>query len=102
VVTPGETRHIVYSEVKQGGRRQRGLGRLLGIEGGRHWQMVRTEEYKYVWFSDGSEILYDLKRDPKETQNFAQNPSYSKILKDMRSLHKEWLEKTPSFPGANH
>ncbi len=97
VITPGKTRDTVYSEVKQGGKRRKGLGRLPGIEGGRHWQMVRTEEYKYVWFSDGSEILYDLKSDPKETQNLVQNPSYARVLKDMRSLHKEWMEKTPSF-----
>lgn len=77
-------REIIFSEVKQ-----------KGSFGGRHWQMVKTEDYKYVWFSDGEEILYNLKEDPNELKNLIGAIHELSLLDKMRKLRENWLEATP-------
>ena len=54
---------------------------------------VVTERYTYTLFESGEEMLFDLKKDPQENQNVANNPEYSKALKGMRSKLKEQMVK---------
>lgn len=48
---------------------------------------VRTSEWKYFrYVNDKSwEELYNLKNDPKETENLAANPEYAEVLKKLRT-----------------
>lgn len=38
-----------------------------------YWiKALRTLKYKYIWYSNGKDELYDLEEDPKETRNIAE------------------------------
>jgi N-acetylglucosamine-6-sulfatase len=47
---------------------------------------VRTWRFKYVLYSDGSEELYDLAKDPYELQNRARWAVFGRIKADMNAL----------------
>jgi len=50
---------------------------------------IRDLKYKYIWYSNGMEELYDLENDPRETKNIAnEKPD---IVKKMRSKLEEIL-----------
>ncbi len=51
-------------------------------------RMVVTDRYKYCIYSKGTrrESLSDLKKDPGETINFAEDPAYRKVLESHREL----------------
>ena len=50
---------------------------------------VRTERYLYVSYSNGEHELYDLKLDPYELQNVADDPSYATVRAQLdRRLRK--------------
>lgn len=40
---------------------------------------IRDERYRYIYFVDGSEELYDHQDDPNEWHNRADNPAYAEI-----------------------
>lgn len=44
------------------------------------WRGVRSPRYTYVRYDDGTEELYDLRRDPAQLRNMASRPSYSAVL----------------------
>ena len=48
---------------------------------------VRSQDWRYIRYSDGKEELYDRKKDPNEWYNLASDPAYAKIIND----HKKWL-----------
>jgi len=54
---------------------------------------VVTNRYTYTLFETGEEMLFDLKKDPQENQNVANNPEYSEALKSMREKLKEQMAK---------
>ncbi len=45
---------------------------------------IRTKQYKYYCNSSGSELLFDLEKDPKETLNMVNEEAYTHILSEMR------------------
>ena len=45
---------------------------------------VRSEDYKYYLHENGSELLFDLKNDPMELHNAANDPGYREALNEMR------------------
>lgn len=54
---------------------------------------VRTERYKYLRYLDSDplfEELYDLKADPHERNNLADDPAHAGLLKRMRSKWRKW------------
>lgn len=59
-------------------------------------RMVRSDNYKYWIYSEGKnrESLFDMRFDPGEMVNQAQNPVYKEILKQHRAYLKEHSEKT--------
>ncbi len=75
-------RSVAYSEVdaeKQGG----------------HWQMARTDRFKYVRFVEGGkELLYDLRSDPHELTDLSADPASRPSLERMRSIHQAWVKAT--------
>jgi iduronate 2-sulfatase len=46
---------------------------------------LREKDWVYMRYTDGTEELYDMGKDPKQFTNQAANPEYSNILKQMRS-----------------
>jgi choline-sulfatase len=59
---------------------------------------VRSERWRYIRYADGSEELYDHRRDPNEWYNLARDPRYSKVIAE----HRRWLPKVnaPPVPGS--
>jgi arylsulfatase A-like enzyme len=61
-----------------------------GFEG----RMIRTETWKYFFYTDGEEYLYDMLHDPGEEHNLAKNPDYREFaatLKKKASLG--WVQE---------
>lgn len=57
---------------------------------------VRSEEWRYIRYRDGSEELYNLKNDPGEHTNFADDPAYTGIIKEL----KKWLPEKDALPAG--
>jgi len=58
------------------------------------WEGVRDERYVYARYFEQEppyEFLHDLKIDPDQLKNFAANPDYSQILKNMRARCDEYI-----------
>ncbi len=47
---------------------------------------VRTEDWRFIQYADGSEELYDMRKDPNEWTNLASDPAYREILEEHRRL----------------
>lgn len=45
---------------------------------------VRTEQWRYIRYSDGSEELYDEENDPNEWSNLASKPEFADIKQQLR------------------
>lgn len=56
---------------------------------GRGNHAVRSERWRYIRYSDGSEELYDHEQDPQEWDNLAKDPQYAKVIAE----HQSWLPK---------
>jgi len=54
---------------------------------GRNRHAVRTGQYRYIRYDDGSEELYDEAADPYEWQNLAGDVKYAKTIDEL----KKWL-----------
>ena len=50
------------------------------------WKNLRTAEHRYLIHDDGSEVLWDLERDPGEYHDVAGDPAYAEILAEHRRL----------------
>ena len=61
---------------------------------------VRSEHWRYIRYADGSEELYDMRRDPNEWRNLAGSPGYQTVL----NKHREYLPATSArpAPGSRH
>ncbi len=59
---------------------------------------VRTEQWRYIRYADGSEELYNERKDPNEWTNVVADPENKKVV---RSLAK-WMPKVnlPPAPGS--
>jgi len=45
---------------------------------------IRSDRYRYITYSDGTEELYDHEKDKWEWDNLAGDPEYAQIIKEMR------------------
>lgn len=57
---------------------------------------IRSTQYRYITYADGSEELYDLAADPRELKNLAGDASFASII----AQHREWLPKIDRDPAA--
>ena len=66
---------------------------------GRNNHSLRSERWRYIRYSDGTEELYDHDRDELEWNNLANDPKYADIKKRLA----KWLPETnvPDVPRAN-
>ncbi|MGV3757077.1 MAG: sulfatase [Verrucomicrobiota bacterium] len=56
---------------------------------------IRSEQYRYIHYADGSEELYDMKADPNEWKNLAGDKKYAQVIAE----HKKWLPKIDLPPA---
>jgi arylsulfatase A-like enzyme len=56
---------------------------------------VRSERWRYIRYADGSEELYDMRTDPNEWHNLADDPQYAEIVR----RHRRWLPPTSAKPA---
>ena len=59
---------------------------------------IRTEDWRYIRYADGSEELYDLKKDPNEWYNIAKDPAQTARKAELA----KWIPKVdkPPVPGS--
>jgi arylsulfatase A-like enzyme len=59
-----------------------------------HWHgvnhAIRSQRYHYIRYRDGGEELYDMREDPNQWRNLADNPTFTNVKKELR----KWLPKT--------
>ena len=57
---------------------------------------IRSERWRYVRYSDGTEELYDHRKDTLEWQNIASDPQYNEVKERLA----KWLPKVnvPEIP----
>ena len=61
--------------------------------------MCRTKDFKYVHRLYESDELYDLRKDPQELRNVADDPNYREILHQLKErLLRFWLETSDVVP----
>lgn len=56
---------------------------------------IRTENWRYIHYADGTEELYDLQADPHEWTNLAASADHSQVLAE----HRAWLPKIDKPPA---
>ena len=68
---------------------------LEGISLMPHGRMVRSEHFKYCLYSEGKkrESLVDMRFDPLEMINQAENPIYREVLEQHRTYLQEHADK---------
>ena len=55
---------------------------------------VRTETHRYIRYADGSEELYDMRKDPHEFKNLSADPKTKKLREKLAS----YFPKSPAKP----
>jgi arylsulfatase len=54
-------------------------------------KMVRTRRWKYIYYPEGYEELYDLESDPQEMTNLAKDAGYQQQIYEMKDRLLHWL-----------
>jgi hypothetical protein len=59
---------------------------------------VRTKDWRYIRYADGSEELYDHRNDPNEWTNLAKLPAHAETIRELA----RWLpsRNAPAVPGS--
>ena len=66
---------------------------------GPSWKTVRTLDLKYCTSNRGAELLFDLRKDPHELRNVAQEPDCADALGRMRAeLVRRWFDVESQYP----
>lgn len=55
---------------------------------------VRSERWRYITYADGSEELYDMRKDPNEWTNLAGDARYADVIRE----HRRWLPESSKKP----
>jgi arylsulfatase A-like enzyme len=59
---------------------------------------VRTENWRYIVYADGSEELYDMKKDPNEWKNLTDDPAFANRKDELAKLAPG--QSAPLAPGS--
>ncbi|KKL23816.1 hypothetical protein LCGC14_2421590, partial [marine sediment metagenome] len=57
-------------------------------------RMVRTDRYKYIWYPEGADSLYDLVADPHELRDLIGEPACREVVDEHRQRLSQWLAET--------
>lgn len=57
---------------------------------------VRTEHWRYISYADGSQELYDMRKDPNEWNNLADDEQYASVIKE----HRRFMPQQSAKPAA--
>jgi len=57
---------------------------------------IRSENWRYIRYADGSEELYDIKNDPNEWHNVVSRPAHAAVIKDLQ----QWIPKVDLPPAS--
>ena len=56
-------------------------------------RMIRTPRWKYFFYTDGEEYLYDMQADPGEEHNLSKEPQYRKLADELKQKASVgWVE----------
>ncbi|MFN4259298.1 MAG: sulfatase [Gemmataceae bacterium] len=66
---------------------------------GRNNHAVRSERWRYIRYSDGTEELYDHDNDPLEWHNLAAKPEYASVKKQLAAALPQ--QNVPDAPSQN-
>jgi len=60
---------------------------------------IRSEHWRYIRYDDGSEELYDHRKDQRERKNLVANPEYRDLIRDL----SRWIPEhnAPIPPGSS-
>jgi hypothetical protein len=91
---------IATDETMQGGGKEIAIHQLIDVMAQKgipmpEGRMIRNQQFKYWIYNEGMqrETLYDIKNDPYELVNLANDPKYQTALKDCRAQLMEWAVK---------
>jgi len=56
---------------------------------------VRSEHWRFIQYADGSQELYDMRKDPNEWNNLAHDSKYAEVI----AQHKKYLPKENRMPA---
>ena len=61
---------------------------------------IRSENWRFIQYADGSEELYDMNADPNEWKNLIDDANHASVVDE----HRKWLPKTnrKPVPGSKH
>ena len=55
---------------------------------------VRSQQWRYIRYRDGTEELYNHDKDPGEFKNLATLPEFKRVIEE----HRQWLPDTDVYP----
>lgn len=87
---------IVTGKIKDNGREEFFCEHLMNHEAIPKWEGVRGKRYVYARYFEQNppyEFLHDLKKDPDQLKNFADDPEYTVVLKKMREKTDKMKKK---------
>jgi hypothetical protein len=58
--------------------------------------LIRTERWAFIRYRDGSEELYDMRRDPRQFNNLADAGAFREVLAGLRMR----MERHPAVAAA--
>ena len=64
-----------------------------GIISGSMGDSLRTEEFRYIKYIDGSEELYDHRKDHNEWTNLANDPEYAEHKAELQQELSRWMKE---------
>ena len=79
-----------------------GMGTTAAWQDGTEWRAVRDHEYTYaVYRRDGSELLFNNRRDPFQMRNLAEEKSAAATLRHYREKSQRWRkERNDTFEAC--
>ncbi|MEQ9407627.1 MAG: sulfatase [Fuerstiella sp.] len=60
---------------------------------------IRSRDWRFIQYADGTEELYDMRQDPNEWTNLAGDSQFAQVLKQ----HRRWIPRSRQpVPGSKH